>query len=588
MLTAEHTERFESLESFLDQNLGKELLRFTTAGSVDDGKSTLIGRLLHDSKSIYDDQLASIKKSRLNRSTGPIDFSLLTDGLRAEREQGITIDVAYRYFSTARRKFIIADTPGHEQYTRNMATGASTADLAVILIDGTKGLLPQTRRHAYIASLLGIPHVLAAVNKMDLLGFQENVFLRLKAEFASLAQQLGIPFVQCIPISALEGDNIVTRSDKTLWYSGPTLLQHLETVPIRLDDGTEALRFPVQSVLRPDRNFRGFSGRVASGTVRPGDAVLALPSKQMTKVQSIVSFDGDLEEAIPSQSVALKLEHEIDLSRGDMLVSPVNPPHVSRHFTAMLVWLNAKSMQLNQSYLLKHAGRQVKAKATRIRFRIDVNTLTEHFATELEMNGIAFVEFETSAPLYFDPYTRNRTTGSFILIDPVSNSTVGAAMIREDLSHLGSSSLDDSRVPPERGIGVTLVERWQRHAHRSAIFSIAGNREFAERLERNLFEKSFDAVFVDATDISSQALRISLSSLWRAGAVIVLSTDAGSPEQLASLKEVAGDFLFEISASGLHSDREAFLKQALAFAETLRVNKGERAEGKVDDNAHSG
>ncbi len=518
MLAAEHTERFASLDEFLAQNLDKELLRFTTAGSVDDGKSTLIGRLLHDSKAVYEDQLASIKKSRLNRSTGPIDFSLLTDGLRAEREQGITIDVAYRYFSTAHRKFIIADTPGHEQYTRNMATGASTADLAIILIDASKGLLAQTHRHAYISSLLGIPQVLAAVNKMDLIDYQEEVFLKLEREFAALARHLGIPFVQCIPISALEGDNIVSRSDKTPWYSGPTLLHHLETVPLRLDDRSDALRLPIQLVNRPDRTFRGFSGRVASGTIRPGDSVLALPSGQQTTVESIVSFDGDQDEAVPSQSITLKLAHEIDLSRGDMLVSPVNPPHVSNRFSAMVVWLNAKSLQLDHSYLLKHSTRQVKAKATRIRFRINVNTLTEHPADELELNGIASVEFETSAPLFFDPYGRNRTTGSFILIDPISNATVGAAMIREDLALTPASHRELQPVGNKSLQLVTPEERYQRHGHRPAIFSVVGHRAAAESLERTLFQQGFEALLVRAGDISAPALPLLLSSLWRAGA----------------------------------------------------------------------
>src|SRR6478672_7068260 len=284
-------------ELFLKQNLSKDLLRFTTAGSVDDGKSTLIGRLLHDSKGVYEDQLASIKKSRINRSTGPIDFSLLTDGLRAEREQGITIDVGYRYFTTAKRKFIIADTPGHEQYTRNMATGASTADLAVILVDGAKGLLPQTLRHAYISSLLGIPSILAAINKMDLVDFSEERFLILEEEFTALAERLGIANVQCIPVSALAGDNVVERSQRTPWYSGPSLLEHLETVPIAAAPRTKDFRFPVQYVVRPDASFRGFAGQIASGVVRPGDAVTALPSGRQSRVESIATYDGQLREA---------------------------------------------------------------------------------------------------------------------------------------------------------------------------------------------------------------------------------------------------------------------------------------------------
>ena len=297
MISSARNTTEDAFAAFLDQDLSTELLRFTTAGSVDDGKSTLIGRLLHDSKAVYEDQLASVKRSRINRSTGPIDFSLITDGLRAEREQGITIDVAYRYFATSRRKFIIADTPGHEQYTRNMATGASTADLAVILIDATKGLLAQTRRHAFIASVLGIKHVLAAVNKMDLAEYCQDLFLKLQDDFATLATQLGITDVQCIPISALEGDNIVERSARMRWYDGPTLLEHLETVPLPESDSLEGLRFPIQSVIRPDANFRGFAGRIASGVVRPGDSVVALPSGQKTRVHSIVTYDGELSRA---------------------------------------------------------------------------------------------------------------------------------------------------------------------------------------------------------------------------------------------------------------------------------------------------
>jgi sulfate adenylyltransferase large subunit len=588
MLTAERAERFDTLDAFLNQHLGKDLLRFTTAGSVDDGKSTLIGRLLHESAAVYEDQLASIKKSRLNRSTGPIDFSLLTDGLRAEREQGITIDVAYRYFNTQNRKFIIADTPGHEQYTRNMATGASTADLAVILVDGTKGLLPQTRRHAYIASLLGIPNVLAAINKMDLVDYQESVFRRLEDEFAALARHLQIPFVQCIPVSALEGDNLVARSDNTLWYSGPTLLDHLETVPLRRDPGTKALRFPVQSVIRPDGSFRGFAGRVASGVIRPGDAVLALPSGQQTRVQAIVSFRGDLQEAIPSQSVVLKLEDEIDLSRGEMLVSPAAPPAVSRHFTAMVVWLNEKPMQLNQSYLVKHAGRQVRAKATRIRFRIDVNHLTEHPADELEMNGIAFVEFKSSSPLYFDPYTVNRTTGSFILIDAITNATVGAAMIREGLSPIGAGDLREAQpFGEERAAAVTPEERWQRHGHRSAIFSVMGSGEFGERLERALFERGFEVVLVKSNEVPSPFLPLLLRSHWRAGAVIVYVSESGSRGEQFVLDEIAGESLFEIPTTEKGGQVEHALNRAIAMAETLRVADGEVGNGKANGNART-
>ena len=581
MLSAVSIEERQSFEEFLEQDLNKELLRFTTAGSVDDGKSTLIGRLLHDSKAVYEDQLASVKKSRINRSGGPIDFSLLTDGLRAEREQGITIDVAYRYFSTARRKFIIADTPGHEQYTRNMATGASTAGLAVILIDGSKGLLPQTRRHAYISSLLGIPHVLAAVNKMDLVDYREDVFLQLQADFLELSRHLRIPFVQCVPISALEGDNVVARSANTDWYSGPTLLEHLETVSIRPATEMNALRFPVQSVIRPDANFRGFAGRIASGVVRPGDAVLALPSRQQTRVQSIVTYDGDIEQAIPSQSVVLKLEDEIDLSRGDMLVSPSAPPQVSNRFAAMVVWLHEQPLQLNQTYLAKHAGRLVKAKATRIRFRVDVNLLSRHSADQLEMNGIASVEFETSNPLFFDPYDRNRTTGSFILIDSISNATVGAAMIREALVQNEADLTTDNAITPEsKEVAVASAERYRRHGHRSSIFSVAGGVRLAERLERALFDRNFEVLLVRNSEIRADAVPTVLTNLLAAGLVVVLWTEKDSPFGPDTLEKLAGDAVFHLSDSESNQSEQKVVERALAFAESLRFveNAGNQRE----------
>jgi sulfate adenylyltransferase large subunit len=577
MLSAPDIELREGLDSFLEQNLNKELLRFTTAGSVDDGKSTLIGRLLHDSKAVYEDQLASVKNSRINRSGRAIDFSLLTDGLRAEREQGITIDVAYRYFSTSRRKFIIADTPGHEQYTRNMATGASTADLAVILVDGTKGLMTQTRRHAYIASLLGIPSVLAAINKMDLIGYSEDIFLQLQRDFLALAKRLRIPSVHCIPVSALEGDNVVTRSDRMLWYSGPSLLEHLETVVIRRTIETEALRFPIQYVIRPDASFRGFAGRIANGTIRPGDSVLALPSRQQTRVQSIVSFEGELSEAIALQSVVLKLENEIDLSRGDMLVSPDAPPEVSNRFVATVVWLHAEPLELNRVYVVKHAGREVKAKARRIRFRVDVNTFSEHSANQLETNGIASVEFETASPLLFDPYNRNRTTGSFILIDPISNSTVGAAMIHENLSH-GRFAQSRQIANEGKGLGiVTLQERHERHGHRPAIF-VVRDLTVSEILERELFNRGFETQLVRVDEVRPAVLPALLEALWSAGLAIVYANKAPRREEQASLEAVAGDSLFDVSLLGSSGSIREVVDQVIEIAESLRVTSYERNE----------
>lgn len=574
MLAASDIEVRDDLDRFLEQELNKELLRFTTAGSVDDGKSTLIGRLLHDCKAVYEDQLASVMKSRINRSGKAIDFSLLTDGLRAEREQGITIDVAYRYFSTARRKFVIADTPGHEQYTRNMATGASTADLAVILIDASKGLLPQTRRHAYIASLLGISQVLAAVNKMDLVGYREDSFFRLRDDFSALAVRLGISSVQYIPISALEGDNLVTRSDNTPWYSGPSLLEHLETVPIQRAVEMSALRFPVQSVIRPDAGFRGFAGRVASGSVRPGDEVLALPSGQRTRVESIVSFDGELVVANSSQSVTLKLADEIDLSRGDLLASLDALPHVSSRFSAMVVWLHPTPLELSRVYLAKHAGRQVKTKATRLRFRVDVNTLTEHPANKLEMNEIASVEFATSHPLFFDPYESNRTTGSLILIDPLTNATVGAAMIREALPQQPDRQVPlVERAESGRDGRVTLEERIQRHRHRPAIFTLAGDRKRAEELERALFERGFETVLVTHHEIPTPGRRSFFSTLWNLGLVILSWRERQlRPQDRGLFGALAGEFYFDLSNGNSLNDAESGFDRALSIAETLRTN----------------
>ncbi len=406
-----------------------ELLRFSTAGSVDDGKSTLIGRLLYDSKGVYEDQLASVRKATRNLSTNGLDLSLLTDGLRAEREQGITIDVAYRYFSTPRRKFIIADTPGHEQYTRNMATGASTANLSIILIDARYGVLPQSRRHAYIAALLGIPHLVVAINKMDLVEFREEVYNAIVEDFRAFAAQLHTGDITYIPISALEGDNVVTRSARTPWYTGPALLDHLETVPIARDYNLADLRFPVQYVIRPNLDFRGFAGQIASGIIRRGDPVTVLPSGRTSRVKSIVTWEGDLPEAFAPMSVTVCLEDEIDISRGDMLALPDNLPHTGRRFDATVVWMNQKPLAPNRPYLIKQTTQVTQARIRKIRHRIDIHTLAHQQVSELELNGIGVVSVEAQRPLFFDPYRSNRATGSFILIDPITNETLGAGMI---------------------------------------------------------------------------------------------------------------------------------------------------------------
>jgi sulfate adenylyltransferase subunit 1 len=551
-------------ESFMERNLEKELLRFTTAGSVDDGKSTLIGRLLHDSKSVFEDQLAAVKNSRINRSTGTVDFSLLTDGLRAEREQGITIDVAYRYFETPQRKFIIADTPGHEQYTRNMATGASTANLAVILIDATKGVLAQTRRHTYIASLLGIPNVLVAINKMDLVEYREDVFLRLQKDFDALSKQLAVPHVVAIPISALAGDNVVTRSAHTPWYHGPTFLEHLETVPLRVETMSDAVRFPVQYVIRPDASFRGFAGQVASGVIHPGDPVVSLPSGQKSRVRSIVTFDGDAPEAFPPMSVTLTLENEIDLSRGDMLVSPGHPPRVSRHFEAMVVWFNLEPAEPGRSYLLKHTSRTVRAKALKIRYRVNVNTLVQEPVTSLQMNDIAYVEFETASPLFFDPYTQNRITGSFILIDPISNATLGAGMIRADLS-------DQTGVEDAAHAAVTATERYQRHGHYPALILVEGNTSLATRLERALFDERFQVVLVNGEDMPLQALESNLSVLLASGLLVIYSSGTLDPDVKRRLSARVKDRFFDLSALQLPAEEPDAVRKALSLLHALRT-----------------
>jgi sulfate adenylyltransferase subunit 1 len=565
---------------FLEQNLNKELLRFTTAGSVDDGKSTLIGRLLHDSKSLYEDQLASVKNSALNRSSGPVDFSLLTDGLRAEREQGITIDVGYRYFTTARRKFIIADTPGHEQYTRNMATGASTADLAVILVDGEKGLLPQTTRHAYIASLLGIPSVVAAINKMDLVGYREERFLALKEEFLALADCLGLPEVQCIPISALAGDNVVERSERTPWYAGPTLLEHLETAPITKPANTQGFRFPVQYVIRPDANFRGFAGQVAGGVIRPGDSVTALPSGQRSRVESIVTYDGPMAEAFFPMSVTLKLEDEIDLSRGDMLVAPDSPPQLSQRFTAAMVWLHAQPLQTGRTYLIKQSARQVPGRVTRIRHRVNIHTLEPEAAKRLDMNDIAAVELETNSPLFFDAYDRNRTTGSFIVIDPLTNATLGAGMIREHVPEGDQKRTRRGTPSPEAPI--TSLERHRRHGHYPAVILVNARAALAEQIERTLFEEGFEVMVVGAANASFLPTRAAWSTLHAAGFVVVYHNPSLGPEERLELKAAAGDRFFDLAELKLPAGDAETLEHILAFAKTLRFRAEDENPGEVN------
>ena len=421
----------EDIEGYLLAHQHKSLLRFITCGSVDDGKSTLIGRLLYESKLIFEDQLAALEadSKKVGTQGGEIDFALLVDGLSAEREQGITIDVAYRFFSTDKRKFIVADTPGHEQYTRNMATGASTADLAVILVDARKGVLQQTRRHSYIVSLLGIRHVVLAVNKMDAVGYGHEVFEAIVAEYRDFAHRLGFEEVTAIPLSALKGDNVTEPSERTPWYYGPTLMQHLESIEIEEDRQHGPFRLPVQWVNRPDQDFRGFAGAIAAGTVRPGDAVRVLPSGRQSRVARIVTRDGDLDLAVAGQSVTLTLEDEIDVSRGDVLAVADSPPGVADQFQATLVWMHEDHMLPGRPYLMKIGTRTVNASVTDLRHRVNINTLEHTAARHLELNEIGVCNLSTDRPIAFDPYEDIRETGAFIFIDKLTNDTVGAGMI---------------------------------------------------------------------------------------------------------------------------------------------------------------
>ena len=422
-----------------------QLLRFITAGSVDDGKSTLIGRLLHDSKSIFEDQLSAISRTSEKRGMAAVDLSLLTDGLQAEREQGITIDVAYRYFATPRRKFIIADTPGHEQYTRNMVTAASTANLAVILVDARKGVLTQTRRHTFLAGLVGIPHIVLAVNKMDMVDYSEARYNEICREYLKFAAQLGLNDVTCIPLSALAGDMLVNRGDNLNWYRGTTLMELLENIVIDYDVNTADFRYPVQWVCRPQtdehHDFRGYMGRIESGEIAVGDEITVLPAGRKSRVKEIVTYDGKLQHAYAPQSVTLTLEDEIDISRGDMFVKADGMswgaqasgagtfPNVAKEFTAMLCWLSEAPLDKNRKYIVKHTTRMVKCLFASLDFRVDVNTLEQHEAAALNMNDIARVAMKVQQPLAFDHYSRNRSTGSFIVIDEATNNTVAAGMI---------------------------------------------------------------------------------------------------------------------------------------------------------------
>jgi bifunctional enzyme CysN/CysC len=491
-----------------------DLLRFTTAGSVDDGKSTLIGRLLYDTKSIFQDQMEHIEGASRKLGEEGVNLALLTDGLRAEREQKITIDVAYRYFATPKRKFIIADTPGHVQYTRNMVTGASTADLAIILVDARKGVLTQSKRHAFITSLLGIPHVIVAVNKMDLVDFAEARFEEIRGEFHEFATKLTLEDITFVPISALKGDNVVERSLNMEWYQGGPLLHRLETVSLGGRRNAIDFRFPVQSVIRPHQGFRGFAGTVASGSVRPGDEVVVLPSGLATRVRTIETFDGPRTEAQAGDAVVLTTDDELDISRGDMVVRKKNVPVVGSRFEAYLCWMSDEPLDAALPYVLFHTTRQVRAFVERLEYRVDVETLHREQAPTLSLNEIGRVEITTSEPVFFDSYRVNIATGSFILIDPHDNATVAAGMIRGEVRRVeeaGEIAATSSVRPASpnvtwEGWNVSRAEREASNGHKAAVvwftgMSGAGKTTIARRVERRLFEQGVRTMLLDGDQL---------------------------------------------------------------------------------------
>jgi len=510
-----------SLEQFLVQVQEADLLRFTTAGSVDDGKSTLIGRLLHDSKNIYEDHLASLAKDSRTAGREEIDFALLTDGLKAEREQGITIDVAYRHFATPKRRFIIADTPGHEQYTRNMVTGASTANLAVILIDARNGVLTQSKRHGFIASLLGIPHLVVAVNKMDLVDYSQAAFEAVCEEYREFCAKLPARDVMFIPVSAFYGDNVVQRSANMPWYEGSALLAHLETVHIASDQNLIDFRFPVQYVLRPNQSFRGYCGAVASGVVRVGDEVIALPSGRTTRVQRILAAGDEVEHAFPPQSVALCLADEIDISRGDMIAHPANVPWLASEVEALVIWMDTEPLKLNRQYVIKHTTRTVRGRISELKYRIDPNTLHRERADSLGLNEIGRIDIELLRPILCDEYTSNRQTGGFVIIDPRTNFTVGAGMVI-DRSHRYEAAVPPGKIPGgieilpggkagashlTRHVGqVSTEERERLFGHRPVTIwltglSGSGKSTLAYALEKRLTEEGHACFVLDGDNV---------------------------------------------------------------------------------------
>ena len=492
-----------------------ELLRFTTAGSVDDGKSTLIGRMLYDSKSIFEDQMEAVEQASKNRGDAEVDLALVTDGLRAEREQKITIDVAYRYFATPKRKFIIADTPGHIQYTRNMVTGASTAELAIILIDARKGVLTQSKRHGFLATLLRIPHLVVAINKMDLVDYSQDIYNQIVNDYTEFSQKLNVQGVTFIPVSALRGDNVVDKSEKMPWYDGSTLLHHLETVNVGASLNNVDFRYPVQYVLRPNQDFRGYAGQIASGRIAKGEEVVIFPSGLSSKVESIVTLAGELESAGVGESVTITLEDEIDISRGDMIVRTRNLPQKSNKVDATICWMSEEPMNPRGTYWVQHTTRQVTGYVSELNYKVDVDTMHREDAETLTLNEIGRVQITTTQPLFYDRYQLNRATGSFILIDPATNNTVAAGMIRGKSRNVDDLLEGEVDATPERPKssnvvweqeGISLTAREERNGHKAAVLwftglSGSGKSTIAKKLEQRLFNDGVKTMFLDGDNL---------------------------------------------------------------------------------------
>ena len=563
----------DDIEAYLDRHRHKSLLRFITCGSVDDGKSTLIGRLLYESHLVFEDHLAALEadSKAVGTQGGDLDFALLVDGLSAEREQGITIDVAYRFFSTERRKFVVADTPGHEQYTRNMVTGASTADLAVILVDARKGVLTQTRRHSFLVALLGITDVVVAVNKLDLVDYAQDVFEQIERDYRAFAEQVGLRDITCIPMSALRGDNITEPSPNTPWYDGPTLIGHLETVDVRRVAGDGPFRMPVQWVNRPDLDFRGFSGIVVGGTVRPGDVVRALPSGRSSTVERIVTFDGDLDEAVADQSVTITLADEIDVSRGDVLCADADPCGVADQFEAHVVWMHDQPLLPGRPYAMKIGARSVGVTISPPKYKVNVNTLEHLAAKALELNEIGVCSITTDRPIAFDPYADNRDLGGFVVIDKLTNATVGAGLLH--------FALRRSQNVHWQAIDVTPDARSALKGHRPAVvwftgLSGAGKSTIANRAEQRLHALGIHTALLDGDNVRhglngdlgfTEADRI--ENIRRVAEVARLMADSGLVVLVSFISPFAAERRLARDLAGEGRFVEVFVDTPLAVAE---------------------